>query len=111
MSDLGNNLRKYRKNLNLTLLQVMEKTGITDSRLSKFERNLELCPPTDLTKLAKLYNVSLISLYLDAGYLRASDISAIQSEFKNVYLLDEDEKKHIQDEIDFLNRKKDKNDF
>lgn len=106
MSNLGQKLRDYRTSLNLSLLQVTELTGITDSRLSKMERDEITCPATDLMKLSKAYNIPIISLYLDAGYLSPSDLPEYFSEFSGLSLLDEDEKKHIQDEINFLNRKK-----
>ena len=106
MSDLGQKLRTYRTSLNLSLQQVTQLTGITNSRLSKMERNEITCPATDLMKLAKTYNISLISLYLDAGYLTPSDLPEYQSEFIGVSLLDDDEKRHIQEEINFINRKK-----
>ena len=70
------------------------------------ERNEIACPPLDLKKLSKVYNVPIISLYLDAGYLTPSDLPEYSSGFSGLSLLDEDEKKHIQDEINFLNRKK-----
>ena len=106
MSNLGQKLRNYRTSLNLSLLQVTELTGITNSRLSKMERDEITCPATDLMKLSKIYNVPIISLYLDAGYLSPSDLPEYSSEFSGLSLLDEDEKKHIQDEINFLNRKR-----
>ncbi len=106
MSNLGQKLRNYRTSQNLSLKQVTELTGITNSRLSKMERNEIICPATDLKKLAKVYRISVISLYIDAGYLSPSDLPEYQSEFKGVSLLDEDEKTHIQNEINFINRKK-----
>lgn len=106
MANLGIKLRNYRTSLRLSLHQVMELTGITNSRLSKMEREEIICPALDLMKLAKVYNVPIVSLYLDAGYLSPSDLPEYSSEFSGLSLLDEDEKKHIQDEINFLNRKK-----
>jgi hypothetical protein len=41
-----------------------------------------------------------------AGCLDASDLEEYRSGFRNTDLLDSDEKKHIQDQIDFIIRKK-----
>lgn len=106
MSILGKNLRKYRTELKLSLLQVASLTGITNSRLSKIERDEITCHPTDLILLARTYKKPLISLYIDAGFLTPSDLPEYQSEFQGISLLDDDEKQHIQEEINFINRKK-----
>lgn len=107
MSKLGILLKKYRNNLGLSMQEVTELTGITNSRLSKIERGKTLCPPSDLRKLASIYKVPLISLYIDAEYVDETDLREFQTVFTGVSLLDENEKQHIQDEINFLNRKKD----
>jgi len=106
MSNLGQKLRNYRTSQNLSLHQVTELTGITNSRLSKMERNEIVCPASDLMKLSKVYKISVISLYIDAGYLSPTDLPEYQSEFNGVSLLDAEEKAHIQNEINFINRKK-----
>ena len=109
MSNIGNKLKSYRNELGLSLHEVTSLTGITNSRLSKIERGQTACPPTDLIKLANAYNKSLISLYLDAEYLSPSDLVNFQPVFSGVSLLDDEEKKHLQDEINFMNRKKETN--
>ncbi len=106
MTDLGARLKAYRDGLSLSLKQVDEITGITNSRLSKIERGQIECPPRDLKKLAQLYDVQTISLFVDAGYLSEEDIVDYQFIFEGVSKLDDSEREHIQAEIDFLNRKK-----
>lgn len=57
--EMQNNLRKLRKQHNLTQIGLQMKTGIDQSLISKFE-NGERVPPTDvLMILAEFYNVSI----------------------------------------------------
>lgn len=102
MSNLGKRLKAYREMLGLTLKQVNEQTGITNSRLSKIERGQLVCPPADLKKLARIYEVQLISLYLEAGYIDNGDLMEYQLFFKGTNELDNEEKQHIQQQIDFM---------
>lgn len=56
---MKNNLRKLRKERNLTQVALQMKTGIEQSLLSKFE-NGERIPPTEtLVILADFYEVSI----------------------------------------------------
>lgn len=102
MSNLGKRLKDYREMRGLTLKRVNEQTGITNSRLSKIERGQLVCPPADLKKLARIYEVQLISLYLEAGYIDNDDLMEYQLFFKGANELDDEEKQHIQKQIDFM---------
>lgn len=104
MSKLGDRLRNQRQKLSLN--KVAMDTGITNSRLSKMERGLLECPPEDLMTLADYYDVSLVQLFVDAGYLRESDIKKYQLVFKGAELLNEEDRQHIQMQVDYLNKKK-----
>jgi transcriptional regulator with XRE-family HTH domain len=106
VSNLGERLKKSREKCGLSLKKVYEITGITDSRLSKMERGQITCTPDDLKKLAHLYNIHLIPLYVLAGYLNEEDIKEYQFVFQGVSSLDEEEMQHIQAQIDFLNKKR-----
>ncbi|NFG95794.1 helix-turn-helix domain-containing protein [Clostridium sporogenes] len=106
MSELGNRLKESRNKSGLSLKEVYEKTGITDSRLSKIERGQIDCTPDDLKRLAHLYNIQIIPLYELAGYLTKEDIVEYQFVFQGVSSLDEEEMQHIQSQIDFLNKKR-----
>lgn len=56
---MKNNLRKLRKERNLTQVALQMKTGIEQALLSKFE-NGERTPPTEtLMILAEFYGVSI----------------------------------------------------
>ena len=69
MNELGSYLRRVRKELNLTLRAVEEKTGISNAYLSQLENNKIFCPsPKILYKLAKCYKVSYAYLMKLAGY-------------------------------------------
>lgn len=106
MFELGNQLKESREKSGLSQKKVYEMTGITDSRLSKMERGQIDCTPDDLKKLAYLYSVNLIPLYVLADYLNEKDIKDYQFVFRGVSSLDNEEMQHIQAQIDFLNRKR-----
>lgn len=107
MSNLGEHLKRLRNERGLSQYKVYESTGITDSRLSKAENgawnNLKL---SELKKLADLYETPVIPMCLMAGLLNGSDIEEYHSSFKNVALLDDEDKQHIQSEIDYILKKK-----
>ena len=107
MSTLGEHLKDCRKKLGLSLKAVEEKTGITDSRLSKIENGQRSCPGNELRLLAEAYNEPVVSMFLTAGYLIPDDLKEYQYVFHGVERLDSDERQHIQDEIDYMIRKKD----
>lgn len=106
MKDLGARLRAYRARLNLSLKDVSDKTGITNSRLCKIEQGKLKCHAEDLQSLANIYNIPIVSLYLDAGFLEPRDLDDYKKVFQGVANLDIEEFEHVQAEIDFLNRKK-----
>ena len=109
MRKLGDYLRDIRNEKGLSLYKVYEQTGITDSRLSKAENgawsNLKL---PELKKLADLYEVPIIPMCMMAGLFGNSEIEEYHSSFRNVAMLNDEDKQHIQAEIHFiLKRKKD----
>ena len=107
MSELGEYLKTIRKKSGLSQAKVFQRTGITDSRLSKAENGTDsILSAAELKKLAILYNVAVIPMFLMAGFLDASDLEEYRSGFKNTSMLDSDEKSHIQDQIDFIIKKK-----
>lgn len=107
MSYLGNYLKTTRNEKGLSQAKVFQRIGITNSRLSKAENGSDgILSPAELKKLAALYEVPVLPMYLMAGYLEASDLEEYRSGFKNTDLLDFDEKKHIQDQIDFIIKRK-----
>lgn len=107
MSRFGNYLKTVRSEKGISQARVYEKTGITNSRLSKAENGADdTLNPVELKKLAILYEVAVVPMYIMAGYLDTSDLEEYRSGFKNTELLDDEEKKHIQDQIDFLIRRK-----
>lgn len=106
MFDFGEKLKAYRDRSGFSMKQVNEATGITNSRLSKIERGQIECPPQDLRKLAQLYDIQIIILFIEAGYLQEDDVKDYQFVFTGVSELDDTEKEHIQLEIDFINKRK-----
>lgn len=106
MKQLGEQLRKFRQDLNFSLNDVYQKTGIHDSVLSHIEKGDTQNPsPAALKKLAGLYNVSVISLYLLCGYLDDSDLAEYQRCFAGAELLTDEERDLIQKQIDIFTKK------
>lgn len=105
MSNIGNYLKQSRNNCHLSLKDVHDRCGVTDSKLSRMERGEgKPLEPLELRKLAHLYGIDVISLYIMAGYLDESDLSDYQRVFKNTDLLNEEEKQSIQTQIDLFTK-------
>lgn len=107
MATLGEYLRAAREKAGYSQKQVHEKTGITDSRLSRIEHDSGSFTPEDLIMLANLYNASIVNIFLMAGYLNKEDLSEYQQIFHGVSMLSDEEKDHIQQCINLLNRRRD----
>ncbi len=101
---LGQYLKTVREQNKLSTRDVEKKTGITTSQLSRIECNITQEPsPTALKKLALFYNIKLIDLFQKAGYLDPEDIDAYtETCFKGIEKLDLEDKKQIQNQIDYL---------
>lgn len=85
MENLGNLLKSARDSKGLTLEQVEKLTAITNSRLWRMENNTGKFPtPNDLRKLAKLYDLNIISLFICAGFLKEDDLIDYQKHFKDI---------------------------
>lgn len=105
MNDIGNYLKQSRNNCHLSLKDVHDRCGVTDSKLSRMERGEgKPLDPLELRKLAHLYGIDVISLYIMAGYLDESDLEEYQLVFKNADLLDDEEKQSVQTQIDLLTK-------
>ena len=105
MSKIGTYLKEARNQRSLSLKDVYERCGVTDSKLSRMERGEgKPLDATELRKLAKLYGINVIPLYLMAGYLDDSDLSEYQLVFKHTDLLDDEEMQSIQTQIDLLTK-------
>lgn len=105
MNDMGNYLKQIRTSCHLSLKEVHDRCGITDSKLSRMERG-EGKPlgPSELRKLAQVYGINVIPLYIMAGYLDEGDLADYQLVFKNADLLNEVEKQTVQIQIDLLTK-------
>lgn len=106
MVTLGAYLKRIRLQHGLSLKDVYKKTGISDSKLSRIENgaNVSETAPSILQGLSKLYNINLIELYRMAGCLDEEALSSYERVFKNVDLLTEDERNHIQEQIDLFTK-------
>lgn len=106
MNELGILLRRLRNEAGLSLKDVYKISGISDSKLNRIENNTNASEtaPSILRVLSKLYNVNLVELYLAAGYLDAEALSSYERTFRGVELLTDDEKQHIQKQIDLFTK-------
>ena len=104
MRGLGSFLRKIREEKKLTLTNVCEKTGITDSRLSRIENeSLKTSPPIDdVISLAKLYGIDFNEILSLSTTHNDKDFKEHRIPLRNLELLDKKELQHIQNEIDFI---------
>ncbi len=106
---LGTYLKDVRKQRNLTLRAVEERTGISNAYLSQLENNKISFPsPKFLNKLATLYEVSYEQLMKLAGYPVSADKEqalAFRTE-SNFEDLTRDEKAKVQEYIQFLKSKR-----
>ena len=70
MDDFGAYFRRLRQEQKLTLREVEEMAGVSNSYLTLIERGLRKPPGADvLKKLAPVYNVPVRDLLRAAGYL------------------------------------------
>ena len=97
---IGEVIRDIRTKKRITLKEVYEKTGISDSRLHRFENGkIKALSIDELSALADLFSVSLKYLLCSAGYIKCDDHDNV---FEKTNLLDENDIKHIQNEIDMI---------
>ena len=103
---VGVRLKQIRLQKGLSLKDVYKATGISDSKLSRVENGTlsSDVAPSILKTLSKLYDINLIDLYIDAGYLDEEALSSYEKVFLRVDLLSNDERNHIQEQIDLFTR-------
>ena len=86
MSELGDYLRKARNIKGLSQAKVQTQIGITNSRLCRAENGADnILSAAELKKLAVLYDVPVVPLFIMAGFLETSDLEEYQSGFKQFY--------------------------
>ena len=108
MGNLGNYLRELRIQRGLSQKDVYKEIGISDSRLSRIEKgsNTFESVPTIMKALAKLYKIDLVDLLLNTGYLDVDALSSYERVFQNVDLLSDEERNHIQKQIDLFTKER-----
>lgn len=104
MSSIGSLLKNQRIEQNLSLKDVYVRCGITDSKLSRIERDEKLPNPLELNMLAEVYGLNIISLFVAAGYLDSGALADCRLIFKNAHLLSEEERRGIQAQINLLTK-------
>lgn len=95
---IGKVIKEIRTIKRITLKEVYIKTGISDSRLHRFECGKTKALSIDeLKALTDFYGVSFDYLLCRAGYIKRQD-----NVFDDTDLLDNNDIKHIQNEIDMI---------
>lgn len=108
MSTLGEHLRSLRESRKLSLNDVEKAINITTTRLNRIEHNVVNEPsPRVLSALADFYDISIIDLYIRAGYLPDNVLNICPKIFNGIEHLSDDDRKHIQQQIDYLIKKHD----
>lgn len=103
MEAIGTFLKTQRKKKKLSLKDVQFDTLITDTRLRRIENGTVKEPsPKVLKVLAEYYEISIVDLYIKAGYLTNNSVCREQRAFYNVDKLSDNEFQHIQQQIDYL---------
>jgi transcriptional regulator with XRE-family HTH domain len=81
MEDFGEYLRSLRLEQRLSLREVEERAGVSNSYLAQLERGQRKPPGADiLKKLAPVYNVPVRDLLQAAGYLDDGTVSLSQED-------------------------------
>lgn len=106
MNELGSYLKDARLRQGLSLRDVYDNTGISDSRMSRIENGTKVFEvgPSCTKSLARLYKLDLVDLLIKAGYLDDEALSSYEKVFQNVDLLNDEERKHIQEQIDLFTK-------
>lgn len=103
MIKLGAFLKEQRIRLKMSLKDVQKRCGITDSRLSRFERGEgKMLDPLELKRLARLYDIDLVQIFVMAEYIDESDLEGYQMFFKGAEQLSDEERSSIQKQIDLF---------
>ena len=103
---VGERLRELRLSRNISMEQIEQMTGITNSRLSRIERGLNKhVALDDIVELLKVFDVPLLAFLCNEGYC---DCATNTSVLKHVELLNDFEIAHVQNEIDFILKEKGK---
>lgn len=103
MSLLGQYLRNTREEKKLSMGDVAKGTSITTTRLNRIEHgSVDEPSPSALKQLADYYNISIVDLFIKAGYLTADALNVCPQIFSGIEKLTDDDRKHIQQQIDYL---------
>lgn len=103
MDSFGAYLKGLRSNCGLSLSDVHDQCGITDSKLSRAERDEgKPLDSAELKKLAQLYKTSVIQLYMKAGCISEQDLDDYKLVFHGAELLTDKEHQCIQALINLL---------
>ncbi|MCK8823990.1 LexA family protein [Fuchsiella alkaliacetigena] len=82
--NIGEYLKKLRKEAGLTLTELQEQTGVSTSHLSKIERNQRKLKPKTMEKVAEPLNVSYELLMQKAGYIDLTNLKGMLNEQSEV---------------------------
>lgn len=106
--SLGENIRKYRKNVDMTQVELAKKMGAIQSNVHRWEKNIVTPSLETIKKLAKVLNVSVDGLLFsaqDKKKLRITDKELLER-VKDIEDLNEEDRRALIRLIDAFKRKK-----
>lgn len=100
--SLGQYLKSLRNSKHMSMADVRKQTGITNSRLSKLENDLQTDPSiSTVCKLSQCYGVDVVNVLNEAGM----DIEK-STPFNHTSFLNEEEIASLQKIIDLLTKER-----
>ena len=86
--DIGNNIKYYRQNLNLTQKDLANKTGLSEISIRKYENNSRNPKYENLRKIASALNVSIGCLtdYSEDDNIKNIILDELKENFKKTVL-------------------------
>lgn len=109
MLSIGDYLKLLRTSRKISLKSLSKEVNTSDSILQRLEKNHMPKNVSEIFRsIADYYKINVITLYLKANFITQNDLNGNKSIFKNCDELTEEEIKHIQNEIDFINSQKNK---
>lgn len=106
--SLGENIRKYRKNIGLTQVELAKKMGVIQSNVHRWENNLVTPSLDTIKKLAKILNISVDGLLFsaqDKKKLRITDKELLER-VKDIENLNDEDRRALIHLIDAFKGKK-----
>ncbi len=106
MEEIAEIMKGARFKSGESLKTVAERTGLTDTLIMRIERD-EIKEPSAsaICALCHYYKLSLVTIYKKLGWISDTDLADYKSIFKGCEGLSEEDRQHIQSEINYLSKR------